>query len=63
MAIKIIDKTKLDEDNLRKTYREIEIMKHLKHSNIIKLYQVMQSEKTLYLVTEYAAGGEVFGMY
>jgi len=62
VAIKIIDKTKLDDENLRKMLREIEIMKKLKHPHIIKLYQVMQSEKFLFLVTEYAAGGEVFGI-
>ena len=61
VAIKIIDKTKLDDTNLRKMLREIEIMKKLKHPHIVKLYQVLQSERALYLVTEYAAGGEVFG--
>ncbi|XP_060076284.1 serine/threonine-protein kinase SIK3-like [Ylistrum balloti] len=60
VAIKIIDKTQLDEDNLNKIYREIEIMKLLKHPNIIRLYQVMQTERMLYLVTEYASGGEIF---
>ena len=29
VAIKIVDKTKLDDDNLRKIYREIEVMKKL----------------------------------
>ena len=61
VAIKIVDKTKLDDDNLRKIYREIEVMKKLKHRHIIKLYQVMQTEKMLYLVTEYVPGGEIFG--
>ena len=56
-----MDKTKLDDDNLRKIYREIEVMKKLKHRHIIKLYQVMQTEKMLYLVTEYVPGGEIFG--
>ena len=60
VAIKIIDKTQLDEDNLKKIYREIEIMKLLRHPHIIRLYQVMQSERMLYLVTEYASGGEIF---
>lgn len=56
-----MDKTKLDDDNLRKIYREVEIMKKLNHPNIIKLYQVMQTERMLYLVTEYVPGGEIFG--
>lgn len=40
MAIKIIDKSRLDHENLKKVYREVEIMKQLDHPNIIKLYQV-----------------------
>uniref|UniRef100_T1JFK1 non-specific serine/threonine protein kinase n=1 Tax=Strigamia maritima TaxID=126957 RepID=T1JFK1_STRMM len=60
VAIKIIDKTQLDEDNLKKIFREIQIMKLLRHPHIIRLYQVMETEKMIYLVTEYASGGEIF---
>lgn len=42
VAIKIIDKTQLDETNLKKVYREIQIMKLLHHPHIVKLYQVNQ---------------------
>ena len=40
VAIKIIDKTQLDEDNLQKIFREIQIMKLLRHPHIVRLYQV-----------------------
>lgn len=61
VAIKIIDKTCLDKDNLRKIWREIDIMKKVgKHENILRLYQVMQTDKHLMLVTEFCAGGEIF---
>ncbi|XP_045508616.1 uncharacterized protein LOC123704327 isoform X1 [Colias croceus] len=60
VAIKIIDKSRLDEDNLKKTFREIAIMKRLRHPHIVRLYQVMESTHTLYLVTEYAPNGEIF---
>lgn len=40
--------------------REVKIMKEVDHPNIIKLYQVIQSSNTVYLIMEYAAGGEVF---
>ncbi|KAL3887299.1 hypothetical protein ACJMK2_027241 [Sinanodonta woodiana] len=60
VAIKIIDKTQLDDENLQKIFREIEVMKLLRHPHIIRLYQVMETERMLYLVTEYASGGEIF---
>ncbi|XP_030029787.2 serine/threonine-protein kinase par-1 isoform X1 [Manduca sexta] len=60
VAIKIIDKSRLDEDNLKKTFREIAIMKRLRHPHIVRLYQVMESSHTIYLVTEYAPNGEIF---
>ncbi|XP_074497496.1 serine/threonine-protein kinase SIK3 homolog isoform X4 [Sebastes fasciatus] len=60
VAIKIVDKTQLDEENLKKIFREVQIMKLLKHPHIIRLYQVMETERIIYLVTEYASGGEIF---
>ncbi|XP_048870637.1 serine/threonine-protein kinase SIK1 isoform X2 [Brienomyrus brachyistius] len=60
VAIKIIDKTRLNSSNLRKVYREVQIMKLLRHPNIIKLYQVMETKDMLYIVTEYARNGEMF---
>lgn len=105
-----MDKTQLDDENLKKIFREVQIMKLLKHPHIIRLYQVhgrtpvlaagccrlrpvaeltkvkrcqtdikkkikfnhqsrdvvllfqvMETERMIYLVTEYASGGEIFG--
>uniref|UniRef100_A0A3B4TMF3 non-specific serine/threonine protein kinase n=1 Tax=Seriola dumerili TaxID=41447 RepID=A0A3B4TMF3_SERDU len=60
VAIKIIDKTRLNPSNLEKIYREVQIMKLLNHPHIIKLYQVMETKDMLYIVTEYAKNGEMF---
>jgi serine/threonine-protein kinase SIK3 len=60
VAIKIIDKTCLDDENLAKTFREISILKLLHHPHITRLYEVMESKNSIYLVTEHAGGGEIF---
>ncbi|XP_038079215.1 MAP/microtubule affinity-regulating kinase 3-like isoform X5 [Patiria miniata] len=60
VAIKIIDKTQLNPSSLQKVYREVRIMKLVDHPNIVKLFEVIETEKTLYLVMEFASGGEVF---
>lgn len=60
VAIKIIDKTQLNPNSLEKLFREVSIMKLLQHPNIVKLYEVIETDKTLYLVMEYVNNGEVF---
>uniref|UniRef100_A0A1A8BEF0 MAP/microtubule affinity-regulating kinase 3 n=2 Tax=Nothobranchius kadleci TaxID=1051664 RepID=A0A1A8BEF0_NOTKA len=60
VAVKIIDKAQLNSSSLQKLFREVRIMKMLNHPNIVKLFEVLETEKTLYLVMEYASGGEVF---
>lgn len=63
VAIKIIDKTALDEENLTKIFRETAILKKLRHPHITRLYQLMETGQTIYMVTEYASKGEIFGEY
>ncbi|VDP85297.1 unnamed protein product [Schistosoma mattheei] len=61
VAIKIIDKSRLSPENLKKIYRESDILKELHHSNIVKLYQVMETQRLLCMVMEYVSNGELFG--
>ncbi|KAM9003695.1 serine/threonine-protein kinase MARK1 isoform 3-T3 [Sarcophilus harrisii] len=56
VAVKIIDKTQLNPTSLQKLFREVRIMKILNHPSIVKLFEVIETEKTLYLVMEYASG-------
>ncbi|XP_064634284.1 maternal embryonic leucine zipper kinase-like [Lineus longissimus] len=59
VAIKIMDKKSLGED-LPRVKVEIEAMKNLSHQNICKLYQVIETDKTFFMVLEYCPGGELF---
>eukprot|EP01135_Chromosphaera_perkinsii_P008945 Nk52_evm1s1532 gene=Nk52_evmTU1s1532 len=60
VAIKMIDKTKLDKTTRPKLYREVRIMKTLAHDNIVRLYEVIDTTDYLFLVLELASGGEIF---
>ena len=73
VAIKILNKEKLFEealeDNLangiegcdiQKIRKEINILKRLRHKNVIQLYEIMESKTNLYIVMEYCEGKELF---
>ena len=62
VAIKILDKNKLKSDPLafKRVLLEISILKNIRHKNIIKLYEVMETPQKLYLIMEYCNGGELF---
>mmetsp|Transcript_549 Transcript_549/g.732 ORF Transcript_549/g.732 Transcript_549/m.732 type:complete len:422 (-) Transcript_549:4349-5614(-) len=60
-AIKILDKRKIKQDNLIENLRsEIRIMKSINHPNIVRLYEVLQSNSKIYLVLELVTEGELF---
>ena len=59
-AIKIINESKLPKEEKLNFLREIEILRNLKHPNIIRLYSHINKEKQLYLITEYIKGIELF---
>ena len=52
--------SKLAIKNLEKFEREIQILIKSDHPNIIKLYEVFESQRSLYLVMEECKGGEIF---
>ena len=56
-AMKIYEKAKLN-DSLKKkcVYKEIEILKRVKHKNIVKLIEVIHSEKQILIIQEYIKG-------
>lgn len=60
-AIKIISKEKVLKHKLvEQIMREIVTMKLIKHPNVIQLQEVMGSKSKIFIVLEYATGGELF---
>ena len=52
--------SKLDIKDLEKFEREINILRKIDHPNIIKIYEVYDSNNSLYIVMEECKGGELF---
>lgn len=59
-AIKIINKYNLNEKQLNNISNEINIMRTLKHQNVLKLIEYFNFNDYCYLVLEYCNGGEIF---
>ncbi|XP_021445931.1 serine/threonine-protein kinase NIM1-like [Oncorhynchus mykiss] len=59
VAIKVLDKMRLDVQAQRLLSREISCMEALQHANVVRLYEVVESHSRLYLVLEYAGGGDL----
>lgn len=62
MAIKVIKKDKtLDSSMESRIVREVAAMRRLHHHpNVLKIHEVMATKSKIYLVMEYASGGELF---
>lgn len=72
-AVKVVSKSELQDDDAPAKLsddaglpygieREIIIMKLLTHPNVLRLYDVWETSKALYLVLEYVEGGELFDL-
>ena len=61
VAIKVINKDKLDRDNMLKIIQEeVAILQTLDHPNIVKYYETYNDQKYVYLVMEYVNGQALF---
>ncbi|WWC87531.1 uncharacterized protein L201_002421 [Kwoniella dendrophila CBS 6074] len=61
VAIKLIKRGSLDDEvRASKVEREIDVLKTLKHPNIVRMFDVIDTEKYIGIVLEYAGGGELF---
>ncbi|RUP43297.1 hypothetical protein BC936DRAFT_137367 [Jimgerdemannia flammicorona] len=61
VAIKLIRKENVDTaSRLNKVEREISVLRIVRHPNIVKLYDVIETDRYIGIVIEYASGGELF---
>ena len=62
LAIKAIEKRRVctSQKSLKHVFVELAVLKHLKHENIIRLYEVVHTNDTIYMVMELCQGGELY---
>ncbi|CAI5756655.1 unnamed protein product [Candida verbasci] len=60
IAIKIIDKSNLNSKQYQNIINEINIMKKIRHKNLLKLISSIQTTNHTFLILEYCNGGEIF---
>ena len=64
VAVKILQKTSLKttKDFEKRLKREIKFSKHFRHPNIIRLYEVIETNLKIFLIMEYASGGDLYSL-
>eukprot|EP01063_Lacrimia_lanifica_P019531 TRINITY_DN2690_c0_g1_i1.p1 TRINITY_DN2690_c0_g1~~TRINITY_DN2690_c0_g1_i1.p1 ORF type:complete len:296 (+),score=121.28 TRINITY_DN2690_c0_g1_i1:122-1009(+) len=59
-AVKIVDKASLKGHMEQQLRREIAIMKLLNHANVVRMNDVLQTGKNIYLILDLLTGGDLF---
>lgn len=61
VAIKILEKERIvDLADVERVKREIHILTRVRHPNVIRLYEVIDSPRHIFLIMEFVQGGELF---
>jgi serine/threonine protein kinase len=61
-ALKVINKTEITAVYEQKLNNEIQILKKINHPNIVKLYDVIETSESYYLILEYISGGDLYDL-
>jgi 5'-AMP-activated protein kinase catalytic alpha subunit len=63
VAVKIVNKRKIRNLGMfDKIKREIKILKLFNHPHIIKLYEFIDTPSDIFVILEYATGGELYDL-
>ncbi|GAB0087193.1 NIM1 [Sergentomyia squamirostris] len=60
VAIKVVDRSRLDARALRMLSREVTTLECVHHPNILRLFEVVETLNRVHLVTEFISGGELY---
>lgn len=60
VAVKVIEKLKLDAVSRAHLYQEVRCMKLVQHPHVVRLYEVIDTQTKLYLVLELGDGGDMY---
>ncbi|OXB74054.1 UNVERIFIED_CONTAM: hypothetical protein H355_003117 [Colinus virginianus] len=60
VAVKVIDKSKLEGEAAGQLLQEVRCMKLVQHPNVVRLYEVIDTHAKLYLILELGDGGDMF---
>ena len=59
VALKMMDKTALKPGQLEKIIGEVKLMSSIRHRHVIRLLEVFETKHHLFMVLEYAGGGDL----
>mmetsp|Transcript_21913 Transcript_21913/g.51218 ORF Transcript_21913/g.51218 Transcript_21913/m.51218 type:complete len:680 (+) Transcript_21913:59-2098(+) len=63
VAVKILEKERIvDVADVGRVAREIHILKLIQHPHVIRLFEIIETPRQLYLIMEYCSGGELFDL-
>ncbi|XP_042293692.1 serine/threonine-protein kinase MARK2-like [Sceloporus undulatus] len=60
VAVKVIEKSKLEGGAATQLLQEVRCMKLVQHPNVVRLYEVIDTQAKLYLILELGDGGDMF---
>ena len=63
VAVKILNKKKIKQQGVfEKVKREIKVLRQFNHPHIIKHYEFIDTTSDIFMVIEFASGGELFDL-
>ncbi|KAL6078997.1 Serine/threonine-protein kinase sik1 [Balamuthia mandrillaris] len=60
VAIKVIDKRGAPQEGLERIYQEVDVLLMLDHPHVLRMYECLETSTHIFIVMEYAKGGDLF---